>query len=64
MNPVVCVLCGASGDASLALLQWHDGQYGYGPRCNDHEACRRRVIANGDQWPLAEKLPQREVAAR
>jgi hypothetical protein len=53
-----CLLCGAElGDISVTLVEWAqplDGRrFDAIPRCEDHDACRLRLEAIGDPWPLA-----------
>ena len=55
-----CVICGHqpwNGEGvRMALIRWRDGdgRFGAGPRCSDVEACRRRVLDAGEDWPLSE----------
>ena len=57
-EPLACVICGDTpwqqGNVAMALIRWRDGdkRYGSGPRCKDVVACRRRVEANDEAWPL------------
>ena len=53
-----CCLCGRDGtgdEVSPALIVWlADGRdtYDSGPRCRDHQACRDRLEATGEAWPV------------
>lgn len=55
-EPLECVLCHRTDrDVTVALLVFQeDGQrwYSTDPRCPDHTACRQRVEAAGEEWPL------------
>lgn len=61
-EPRRCVLCGNTDhrDLRVALVHWRDGEpgmaYEHVPRCIDHDACRARVAANGELWPLVETM--------
>jgi len=59
----VCILCGFTDlHVGWGLIEWRapgDGdRFNHGPRCKDHDACRRRVHHNGEEWPVAENLPE------
>lgn len=50
----MCAICGHEGsraEVAPALALYPDG-YSTVQRCRDHRACRRRVEAEGDPWPL------------
>jgi len=56
-----CELCGASSDSVRVQLAWYRADLARrigmpevqtAARCMDHEACRRRVIEGGEEWPL------------
>ena len=48
-----CDICGfEAGRLSTALAWYRDGGPKAVLRCEDHDACRRRVIAAGEEWPL------------
>jgi hypothetical protein len=57
---VECALCGAESDrVRSALVEYTDAiraglgrPYDVVPRCDDRPACRRRVEAIGEVWPL------------
>lgn len=50
-----CLLCGdINPDVRMALVEWRNPianrRYEAIPRCADHEACRGRVLFNGEEW--------------
>jgi hypothetical protein len=53
-----CSLCGRSSttDVAIALTRWSDPidgrRFEAMPRCRDRAACRARVLANGERWPV------------
>lgn len=48
-----CAICGAEmGTLRVALVRWLDGRYDKALRCTDTDGCRKRVIAQGDVWPI------------
>ncbi len=55
-EPMTCVLCHRTdSDVRVALMAFENGDkpyYGTDPRCPDHVACRQRVEAQGEDWPL------------
>ena len=54
-----CILCGDEGgryDIGPSLIRWKDGTYGQGHRCRNGIACRRRVEAAGEEWPLYSRV--------
>ena len=61
-SPVLptCVLCGHQGpDVRHGLIRWRDGDpFGSGPRCQDHGGCHDRVMAQGEEWPVADGRPR------
>lgn len=54
-----CVICGdVSIDVEMALIAYRDGNpFGHGPRCRDRDACHRRVLDLGDDWPVDDGRP-------
>lgn len=60
-EPPTCELCGnqRSGEVAVRLIRWAKADpgmsYEHLHACRDHEACRRRVIDSGKEWPLYEK---------
>jgi hypothetical protein len=56
MNAQPCELCGHVGDDVEVALAWY--RLGLGVqdtnRCTDVDACKRRVAAKGERWPLLE----------
>ena len=59
-EPDRCSICGNTNRRELryALVHWRDAepgmQYAHVPACSDRDACRARVAAAGDPWPLVE----------
>ena len=55
-----CLLCGDSGSVRMARAKWRTGRPVGGrmweaiPRCTDRAACRERIEALGERWPLVE----------
>lgn len=49
-----CFLCGVTSDQVRPGLACYreDGRFDHVDRCIDHQACRARVEANGNHWPL------------
>ena len=50
-----CELCGHQGlDVEIQLARYRDGREPHASvdRCIDRAACRRRVEARGESWPL------------
>jgi hypothetical protein len=51
-----CRLCGDRRDIRVGLVEWQQdygtGKWDWMPRCRDHLACRARVEAAGEEWPL------------
>lgn len=60
-EPTRCALCGNTDRRALrtALAHWRDAPpgmaYEHIDACSDRDACRARVTANGNVWPLVEK---------
>lgn len=59
MNTSPCLLCGNERiiEVRVSLARWRDlkanpSMYGAIPRCIDRKACRERVEAMGDEWPV------------
>lgn len=52
-----CAVCHyTDDDVKLGLCAWREGPgFTAEPRCQDHEACRRRVELAGERWPLKER---------
>lgn len=67
-EPTYCALCGHTDkrDLRYALVHWREAdpgmQYAHVPRCTNVEACRARVQANGESWPLVESKQDRGAA--
>ena len=54
-----CAICGHhSLDVRPGLVAWIDvdSYYANVDRCTDQAACRARVEARGDTWPVREKV--------
>ena len=55
-----CLICGIEGpQVRIALVEWKDPEpdrFSAIPRCTDVDGCRLRVAAEGEQWPLVEKV--------
>lgn len=54
---MTCLICGhTSRDVSVGLVEWRrpiDGRrFDALPRCQDKAACRERLEAIGDEWPV------------
>lgn len=65
-----CELCGRDGhDVRVELVEWTDeAQHEYGLpiwdkalRCPDHQACRARMEATGQTWPVRDAHTHRTV---
>lgn len=58
---LACALCGIEGpQVRPRLVQWADSkEYDSIPACTDHDECRARVLALGEDWPL---VPSKEAA--
>lgn len=59
-EPEVCALCHAKGERMhIRLVEWLDAPpgmtYEQVARCDDRAACRARVEAAGETWPVAER---------
>lgn len=60
-NPERCQLCGSEErrDLRWSLVKWADAEpgmaYEHVGRCNDEDACRRRIADQGESWPLEER---------
>lgn len=55
---LLCDLCGErSLDVRPGLVAWRDPAQPYAnvDRCGDVEACKARVEAAGERWPVVEK---------
>lgn len=55
---LTCDLCGHIGsDVRAGLVAWRNLEqpYAHVDRCTDTEACRSRVEASGETWPLLEE---------
>ena len=58
--PSACLLCGqVAPDVRMALVHWREPDsagdvWGAIPRCRDRSACRERVAALGEEWPIVE----------
>jgi hypothetical protein len=58
MTPLTCALCGITDHkVRVGLVEWADPvenqRFSAIPRCEDHDACRRRVEAQGEPWEPA-----------
>ncbi len=54
----VCDICGdRSLDVRPGLVAWRDlaQPYAHVDRCEDEAACRARVEAAGEEWPVMER---------
>lgn len=53
----LCDLCGNRGPIRAALVAWTSTVLPFGSvdRCEDEPACRARVLARGDEWPIRER---------
>lgn len=53
----LCDLCGARTEIHHALVAWNSTVLPFGDvdRCVDEPACRARIAARGDEWPLRDK---------
>jgi hypothetical protein len=51
---LTCELCGLESDAVRPGLACYadDGRFERIDRCTDHQACRDRLEADRDEWPL------------
>jgi hypothetical protein len=59
MMLLVCDICGdRSLDVRAGLVEWTDPAQPYAnvDRCTDQAACRKRVEARGDAWPVRERV--------
>lgn len=58
MNPP-CDICGVTDQPmTTGLVAWKSpvfGRYEHIDRCSDEAACRARVAAAGDEWPVVER---------
>ncbi len=57
---LTCDLCGdRSLDVRPGLVEWLDlaQPYAHVDRCVDQAACKLRVLAAGQDWPVREKRP-------
>ena len=61
---MTCELCGVeSRDVRSGLACYSDdGRFERIDRCSDHQACRDRVEASGEAWPLVD-ITQKRVPA-
>jgi hypothetical protein len=62
-----CLICGnTSSDVRTALVAWAEPVAGRTfesvPRCQDREACKERVIAQGEDWPVSKREKRRGAA--
>ena len=60
---LTCDICNHRGsDVRAGLVAWRDPAQPYGnvDRCSDQAACRSRVKASGEEWPVRE--PERRTA--
>jgi hypothetical protein len=59
-EPERCAICGNTDrrDLRWRIAHWRDAEPGMAYEnvgaCSDREACRARVEANGETWPLVE----------
>lgn len=59
-EPTRCSLCGnlERRDLTVRLVHWKDALPGMAfdqvDACSDRDACRARVVAAGEPWPLVE----------
>lgn len=60
---MTCDLCGVEDRNVRSGLACYadDGRFERIDRCMDHQACRDRVEASGDTWPLTD-ITQRRTA--
>ena len=62
-----CLLCGISGpQVRPGVVEWRDPEphrFDVIPKCVDHAACRARVEATGEPWPLVETSSEAEKAS-
>jgi hypothetical protein len=53
-----CVICGHESDVAVSLIEWaepiNERRFDSVPRCRDREACRLRLEAIGETWPVAD----------
>jgi hypothetical protein len=59
---LVCDVCGYRGiDVRPGLVRWRDLAQPFASvdRCEDRTACRQRVEARGDKWPVIEEGERR-----
>ena len=62
MRESECVLCGVTFDVAVGLVDWADPigrTFEAVPRCTDVAACRGRVEAAGERWPVADRTELR-----
>jgi hypothetical protein len=53
---LTCELCNVTSDDVRPGIGWFlDESVQRIDRCRDHEACRQRVEASGETWPLRER---------
>lgn len=56
-GPGPCLLCGAESDTRITLVEWkvpEVRQWDAISACRDREACKARVEALNEPWPLRE----------
>jgi hypothetical protein len=58
-EPIECSLCGRKGQGiHVQLVEWASYlpgmRFAHVDRCDDRAACRARVEAAGETWPLKE----------
>ena len=60
-DPQLCQLCGVSTDLRYGLVRWKDPMPGASFdsiwRCRDVVACRARLEAGGETWPVDDNTP-------
>jgi hypothetical protein len=59
----LCGICGSRQPVRPALVAWRVpvfGQYEAIDRCDDEDACRARVRAAGDPWPVIDPRSEEE----
>ena len=61
---MTCDLCGIESPAVRSGLACYsdDGRFERIDRCTDHQACRDRVEASGQEWPLSDITESRRTA--
>jgi hypothetical protein len=62
---VTCDLCGLEDRTIRSGLACYadDGRFERIDRCTEHQACRDRVEAAGNEWPLADLTTGKERTA-